>query len=236
MAIDTPTTLTEDLDTGNNNTPTTASITPAANKLILPCFSFQDANSEPIVTSVIGNGITYVLVGSSYYDQAGQQGKTFIYRGMSASPSAGTIVMTVENGVGCEWSVIEIGGIDTGGTNGSAAIVQVVNAESAGDVTSHSVTLAAFGSDGNGTLVAWGQDDENAMTPVAGMTKIAEQLNTVDHDALAITIKTTKVLVPSISWTGLAQSGGVAIEIKQAAAGEDAEIISSRGRLAYSRP
>ena len=131
---------------------TTASITPTANALVLVMVSAVRADgitySDPTLS---GNGLTWVAIGTVKEDDAGgsRRGGT-LFRSMGASPSAGAITITYgASHESCAWSVAEFTGVDTTGTNGSGAVVQVVTAT--GTSTTPSVTLAAFGSSSNAT-------------------------------------------------------------------------------------
>src|SRR6266498_873641 len=78
-------------------TRTTASVSPTGNRLILIAINayVSAGSAQPTITSVVGNGITYTLVRSQDVDTSGTDRTTlFVYRGMAASPSAGTIAIT----------------------------------------------------------------------------------------------------------------------------------------------
>src|SRR3990167_8678286 len=104
------------------NTFTTASIAPTANRLILVAIgSNRTTDADPGIPTVTGNGITYTLV-DSY--QINNRRRISVFRGMSAAPSAGAITISFAgiNQYACRWSVMEFGGVDTSGTNGSGAV------------------------------------------------------------------------------------------------------------------
>ena len=93
---------------------------------------------------------------------------------MGASPSSGAITITFgANQSNCGWSLNEFDGIDTGGTNGSGAIVQAVpNTVASG--TSLTITLSAFGNANNGAMSAFCIADNLAVTPDSGWTEMHE--------------------------------------------------------------
>lgn len=102
------------LDTGSSITLT--SWTPGSNEL---CLLFIAQRNEALAPSVSGNGLTWVEVANIDNTQ-GQNGVS-VWRAMGASPTTGSITVTNVSGfdvaVACRFS-----GVDTGGTNGSAAV------------------------------------------------------------------------------------------------------------------
>lgn len=121
------------LDTGSGITLT--SWTPAANELVLVCV-FE--RNELLATTISGNGLTWVQV-IDVNDSQGQCGLT-IWRGMSASPSAGSITLGNTSGfsyaVACRFS-----GVDTSGTNGSGAI-EATNSATTGGTDNNDITVS----------------------------------------------------------------------------------------------
>lgn len=102
------------LDAGSSITLT--SWTPGSNEL---CLLFIAQRNEALAPSVSGNGLTWVEVANIDNTQ-GQNGVS-VWRAMGASPTTGSITVTNVSGfdvaVACRFS-----GVDTGGTNGSAAV------------------------------------------------------------------------------------------------------------------
>lgn len=153
------TSLTSGTDAVDNTSFSTASVSPTANRLVLIAITNSSispgGNVDP--TGVSGAGLTFTKVAS--IAESGQYGNVTLWRALSASPSSGAITITFASTTeNCSWSVIEFSGIDTGGTNGSAAIVQAVTAENTSSATP-SATLAAFGSANNATYGAFGCDN-----------------------------------------------------------------------------
>lgn len=95
---------------------TFASWTPGANELVVVYLAERDEN---LSSSISGNGLTWVQIADVNNTQ-GQNGCT-AWRAMGASPTTGSITITNTSGfavaVACRFS-----GVDTGGTNGSAAV------------------------------------------------------------------------------------------------------------------
>src|SRR6266496_4304587 len=77
-------------------TRTTASVTPSANQLVLISIHayITTGSANPPAPTVNGNGIGYELIREQQIDTAGTDRATlFVYRGMSTSPVAGTILI-----------------------------------------------------------------------------------------------------------------------------------------------
>ena len=132
MAIALEQTLTG-TDSGSGITLT--SWTPLANELVLVCVFERD---EALATTISGNSLTWVSV-IDVNDSQGQCGLT-VWRGMSASPSAGSI--TIGNTSGFAFAIaIRLSGIDTSGTNGSGAVEATASATT-GITDNNDITVA----------------------------------------------------------------------------------------------
>lgn len=148
----------------------TASVAPSGNTLQLLRVGYRGDTGATV--SVTGCGLTWVLVD----DQAENSYRILLFRAMGASPSSGALTIAfTSNPERVNWDLCEFGNVDTGGTNGSGAIVQAVkNATSgAGGLT---VTLAAFSSEDNATYGAFlcGNGDFHASG--SGFTQLASML------------------------------------------------------------
>ena len=158
---------------GSGTDPATASISPAADALVLLSLNLYVASgavSAP--SSVTGNGITYALIASAGDQDPSPDGNNqYLYRGMSASPSAGGITISgTWDYVG--WTVDQVTGV-LSGSNGANAVVQSATNFSDTGVTSATVTLAAFASSNNG---AYGMIDASgeACAPGGGWTELVD--------------------------------------------------------------
>src|SRR3990167_6411072 len=189
MAI-TQNTLTGAAATGNATSFITASISPGANRLILAfVFGFRTITADATPT-LSGNGLTWV--NADHRGLGCSNENSTIFRAMGASPSAGAV--TIDYGANthdaCVWSIMEFDGVDTSGTNGSCAVVQIVagNAATCAD-TAVTATLAAFGSVDNATYFACRWYDQTApgqltaASPNAGFTEIHDILTRTDAAA-----------------------------------------------------
>lgn len=200
---------------------TTASITPTGNRLVL-AFVYSASAGSPDQPTLSGNGITWVSVATLM--NADHDVRVSLYRGMVASPSAGAVTIThTGTMLQCLWSINEFDGVDTGGTNGSAAVVQSATGENTAS-TSLSVTLAAFGDAGNATFGGFGVVKSGAaevQSPGTGFTELGDfQL---DDDGLGWSVQTewradNDTTVDQSSASSHIRRQGIAAEIKAAAA------------------
>ncbi len=170
--------LTSGNDVNNVKIFTTASIAPAANALVTVAVATHNSTSAAPAPTLTGGGMaSWEVVATVTYDTVGLPRKRVtIFRAMSPSPGSGPITITSSVTLSnCQWIVSQWSGVETGGTNGSGAIVQT-GTNAADTVTTLATSLAAFGSGAN---VAYGVFGVNsnvvAVTPGAGFTEIDEQ-------------------------------------------------------------
>lgn len=152
---------------------TTASVTPSSDNLVLVAV-ISVLNSALSTPTLTGNGLTYVQIGSpvDFGAIATPEYRFSLFRALGASPSAGAITITHSLSMfGCLWTVSQFSGIDTGGTNGSAAIVQSAT-NRADTATSLTATLAAFADAANGCYGAFGLAVNNSVSQGAGFTAL----------------------------------------------------------------
>lgn len=203
-----------DTNAGLASSINTASITPSANALVI--LSVCDSVNQGVPT-ITGNGLTWVEIGSTTGVRRLRH-----FRAMGASPSAGAV--TIDYGAGVPnalcWSIDEFTGVDTGGTNGSAAVRQYTTNVSAGPATAQSVTLAAFDDAGNGTFGCFhAHGGAYTYTPGTGFTELADvNVTDVPH---ALTTEWRNDNDTSVDATCSTSSTyhGAAFEIVAAAAG-----------------
>lgn len=159
----TPSTLTSAMSTTDAASYATASITPAANRLVLLAIESRIAvgvAGGPQTPTATGCGLTWVtVVVKTGYNGAGTPNrKLTLLRGMGASPSTGaiTIDFNAETQTHCGHSVIEFSDTNQTGTHGSGAIVQTASADDGGVLgTEATTTFAANISDANNLTYAW---------------------------------------------------------------------------------
>jgi hypothetical protein len=134
------------IDSPTSTTCTTNSITPSANKLVLLAIGRRGTGT---VTSVTGNGLTWVQVADQFDGNGSGNNGVVLFRAMGSSPTTGSVTMTFSAAQSrCNWSITELGNVDTSGTNGSGAIVQYATSSHTGGTTI-STTLSTFSSSSN---------------------------------------------------------------------------------------
>ena len=142
-----------------------------------------------------------------------------MFRGRVASPSAGAVTITPSGDTSlklCQWDFEEFAGVDTGGTNGSAAVVQSV----AGSGPSANPQVITY------TLAALGDATNNATFSFAASGSLCTPSDTeiVDRSGSDYFMEAQWALPGNTGMTATAATafqaqGGYAIEIKVAAAG-----------------
>lgn len=146
MPLITATAKTNNKNSSASNNITTASITPAANTLTILAFTARTSGSGvlPSVSSVVGCNLTWSLIGALTWGS--NYRRIFVYKGVGASPSTGTIVVTFgQSDIQSNWNVIELANV-----NLNDPVVQTnTNTASAQSLT---VTLGAFQSVMNATM------------------------------------------------------------------------------------
>lgn len=200
----------------------TASVTPGSNKLQLLAVMNRFSSTPPTTPTVTGNGLTWVQVNTivTAVGEAYDNRRVTVFRAMGAAPSAGTI--TIDFGgntqLSCAWSLIEFDGVNTGGTNGSSAVVQsVLTSTTAGNATSQTITLAAFASANNmahGVALHWSNE---ATTVGVDFTEVHDITITEGTMGFQTQYKLNDTTVDT-SWATNTRHSGIAIEIAEAAA------------------
>lgn len=122
----------------------TASFTPTANRLVLVMVINTKATAADTCT-LSGNGMTWVELTNTAY--AATLSRITLFRGMSASPSAGALTATFgATQTSAIIRVIEVSNTDTTGSNGSGAIVQTP--QTTGGTANPSMTMTALNANG----------------------------------------------------------------------------------------
>ncbi|MGH7515391.1 MAG: invasin domain 3-containing protein [Gemmatimonadales bacterium] len=173
----THTLLTSGVDLTNATVYTTASIAPAANKLItIAVLGYRAAGA--ISPTIVGGGMgSWTLVTSVDFDTVlTPRRRLLVFRAMSASPGSGPITITFASQTSnAEWSVSQWGGVETSGANGANAIVQTGTnrADASGGL---SVSLGAFADPNDVAFGVFGVKSQTAsVTPGSGFTELSEQ-------------------------------------------------------------
>jgi Putative Ig domain len=204
------------LTSGDNSTggssATTASISPAANTLVI--VSVSGGLNGGTIPTVTGAGGTWTRI--AYTDDNGGSGGNHgvaLLRDLSASPGSGALTIgfagVSENHI--EWSVDQFSGVNTSGTHGSGAIVQSVTATSSGTNTGQTLNLAALGSPNNAAMGWLRKTGANIIVAGTGFTELSNTHVSAEVEAEWAINKT------AVAWTWASESTittQIAIEIK----------------------
>ena len=231
------TNLTNNVDSVDRATYTTASVSPTASRLIMvDVVAYVGSGSaQPPQPTVTGNGITYALVKAQDVDTSGSDRATmWTFRGMDASPSSGTISIAFGSTLAgaCAWSVNQSSSdVDTSGSNGSGAFVDAntVGATAGSAGTTATVNYAQAIASGNTCYAAVGtQLSSAATTPRTNWTELSDVagsvagLETEYRESGASGETAASATFSSSRW------GIIAVEVKAASAGTNA---ARRGRM-----
>ena len=203
--------------TSNVSSFSTSSITPTANTLLLATVANSKATAADLPT-LSGCGLTWVQVATVTWDTSSIKRVT-LFRALGASPSAGAL--TADFGgvaqTGCHICVVEWGGVDTSGTNGSGAIVQSATNSGGSSSTSVTATLAALTGSINGVYMsAANRTVPFGGTPDSGWLENQDTSHTSpnhgfsDIYSTATTDNTPSTAISADSF------GAIAVEIKKA--------------------
>lgn len=232
MAI-TNTHLTTASSSVNGKVFTTLSVTPGGNKLVTLAVISEINSGVVDAPAVAGNGLTWVEIANvAYATIAAQTARLAFFRAMGASPSSGTIVITFPATVAAViWSVFEFDGVDTSGSNGSGAVVQSAT-NRVDSASSLIVTLASFGNSNNGACGCFATSTNNTGTEGTGFSLIAQDTETSPSIMLGTEWRNDNDTSVDMSFSSSNRIGGIAFEIKAAAAGRVMSSLVNAGGLA----
>ena len=224
MAV-THTLLTEGNDLSNGTSYATASISPSTDKLLIVDVAADPAAANDNVQPTLsGCGVTWVAVASlvGVGGDGGTWARQTMFRSMG-TPTTGVLTISFSaTQEAVRWSVCEKGNVDTGGTNGSAAVVQSATGTSTS--TTCTVTLSAFGNANNATHGAFHREGEATgvtQAPGTGFTEETELESdlTGGYYGYLHTIyrNDNDTTVDSTASDALDGTSGIAIEIKESA-------------------
>jgi hypothetical protein len=218
MAI-TGTHIETDISDANASLYTTGTRSPTANRLQLLATIVADTNPV-LAPTVTGCGLTWVQVAHVEFDTAGTRRAITLFRALGGAPTTGALTITPTEAVsGCGWTWTEYDGIDTGGTNGSAAVVQSVT--NSGSGTALSATLAAFGSASNGAAVVMASDADSVFTAGTGWSVLGQDVSASASPTQSIGTewRADNDTSPDSTMSPTGLWGMIAVELKVAAAG-----------------
>jgi len=211
--------LTSGSDTDSGTTATTASVSPTSNNLILLGIVNTDSGAAPTIS---GLGLTWVQIDSSTFNVTSQDRRINLFRALG-TVTPGTVTITFGSGTqDIRWSMGQFSGIDTGGTNGSGAIVQSAKNVSETAATSWTVTLGAFSNVDNGAYGCFGASGSDGATVGSGFTLLSTAGGDPDNTNLTSEWRADNDTSVDYSQTNSHRMGGIAVEIKAAVAGGSA--------------
>lgn len=198
-----------------------ASISPTGNRLVLAAIAHSASGVQPVPTISGGGMTTWNQVNTV---EINGFVRISVFRALQSSPSSGALSITFSASQDrCAWSIVELIGIDTGGSNGSNAVVQSATGAVSGSGTSVTATLGDFSNVGNATFGAAvvQSNPERTISPGSGFTEIAEY-NAPAGNFIAIQteFKNTNDTTVDITASGVANHLGIiGLEIAVAATG-----------------
>lgn len=211
--------ITTGSDTTQATSYTTASTTPVTGRLMLLSVT-NSKGSTPDTPTVSGASVTWVQVGTTTNN--GATIRSTLFRAMgSGSAQALTISFGANTQTGCAWILTEYDNVDTGGTNGSGAVVQSVTNFGVASLNPNA-TLAAFSSASNATYATSGHAGNKTYTAGSGFGNLQQVTYAspsvavatefrADNDTTAdFTITTNddwtciavEIAAPTVAWTG----------------------------------
>lgn len=213
MPLSSPSLLTAAGDDSNKttgNTYVTASISPTPNAQI--CIALLLVGGITAPTSVIGNGITYSLVASITFDTvATPTAQLRFYKGSSESPSAGVITITIgANQIGATWSVFEFTGYDV------ATPFPQFPTNRADTNATVSVSMGAFDSSNNGTLLIASSNLSNTYTDTSPLSSVSSTTGASPSRSLNVAYAGENVATPTTTLNTARNWGAIGIEVKSA--------------------
>lgn len=232
MAL-THTALTSNFDATGATSHATASITPSASQpvYIAVYAGFTPAANAAAPTGITGAGLTFTKITERLDTTNGLA--ISVWRALEASPSSGALTISFANATSqAMWSVLEVSGADTTGTNGSGSVVQsATNADLTGAAAAITTTLSAFGSATNGAMSAalWVNTGVTPATATAdtGWTEVHE-VGFSDTGPVAFTLETQfRATSDTSSVTTFSANGlmlSLAFEIKEAGGAPESTI------------
>jgi PKD repeat protein len=212
--LPTPTLLTSGSSSTDGVTMTTASVSPTANRLVL--LAVDSCVDGAIPTSVVGGGITFDRVTLTATESAFR--RLSWWYGKTATPSAGTIVITWGSSqTSAAWAVMQFS-VDTviSGVNGVDAIVQSVGKNNQAAATSNTNTLAGLEHANNVHLCAVIHriGPGTHMSAPGGFTELAE--TGADNNTITLGIFWGRGAVACTPTFGSDSHGMLSLEIKAA--------------------
>lgn len=218
--------LTSGTDNATTTSFATASVSPTSGRMVyVGVGTIQTSGAEASAAApsgLSGNGLTWTKVHEEVSTVTGVASS--VWRAKADSPSSGAITITfAANKAFAAWSVIEVDGADTSGTNGANSVVQSAGAQAdSGSATSAPVTLSTFADAGNGAVGFFfhvGIGSTPTATADTGWTELNEATNFEGAGyGSQSQWRSDNDTTVGPSWSVGGYSRGIALEIKAAGA------------------
>lgn len=190
---------------------------PLPNRLILAAVRSQKTNTtDPETPTLSGCGVTWTQVATVVAGAGATRQRLTVFRAFSADAVSGLITASFGgvNQAGVCVHVVDCScTTDSGGSNGSAAVVQ--NVTNSGNGTTASASLSAFGDTDNATVFFMAKTGTAAVTPGTSFQELAEQ--NFNSATLYTEWRRDNSTAPDCTWTGSNDWCAVGIEVKAAA-------------------
>lgn len=189
----------------------TASITPTANALVLLWITNEHLAGTPaVISSVTGCSLTWESIDNVNY---GSNCRLSLYRTLGASPTTGAVTVTYPSSEwSAVWSIEQITGVSTSGSNGSGAIIQSAQASDGTTGNTLTVTLGAMAA-GSMDMCGWSFNiNDVTFSAGGGWTQLASPQIARPIQILTA-YNTTGDNTATATSTNGGSRGGIAVEI-----------------------
>ena len=189
----------------------TASITPTANALVLLWITNEHLAGTPaVISSVTGCSLTWESIDNVNY---GSNCRLSLYRALGASPTTGAVTITYPTSEwAAVWSIEQITGVSTSGSNGSGAVLQSAQNSDGASGSSLTVTLAAMQA-GSYNVCGWSFNiNDVTFSAGGGWTQLASP-SIVRPIQILTAYNTTQDNTATATSTSAGSRGGIAVEI-----------------------
>lgn len=204
--------LTSGQSTTDGTTFTTASVSPAANSLVL-LFVSAGGTTNP-TTVPTGGGITTWTTVQDFSWHSDNQKRFMLFRALEASPGSGAITLTYgATAAGVQWSVVQCTGVPTSGTNGSGAVAQ--SQAFGGTSTTGSIPYSPALTSGSVTVQGFAHNANELATAEAGLTELSDTSQGNPNLGLEVSagVSSSTPDTSSGSWATNVQWGGLGVEV-----------------------
>lgn len=192
----------------------TASITPTASALVIAFLHSTKASNADAVSSVTGNGLTWVQVATFTFG-TDDSNRISCFRAQGSAPTAGAVTFDfgAATQTSASWSIHEWTGVPTNGTNGSGAVGNsATNEDTSGTTGSVEIALANT-NNAIVTCVATGTAED--LVPKTGWTQYSDRghINPTNRVATSRLAVSAGDVTPNWTWATSGYWGMMAVEI-----------------------